>query len=225
MHHVANLYHALGIIWALTTIKWTDRLRLWRKTINLYLAFLGFTDTSRDEKQSYWAMICAVLSSIYDYETDWVRVDNPDDSLSFQLLEKLLVGHPNQHEASIIARRLFQNDWGDCLTNDTLERGSESLRFYRLIINSRWLSEYSQDEIEQYGANLQLVDDALDWQEDKQSTVYNVFLDRDKQLDYIERLADFLASDFYSRLYQQSRIYLYLARTCTRNLRRLVDKP
>ena len=138
--------------------------------------------------------------------------------------DQLLADHPNQYEATMIAKPLFQNDWGNCLVNSNLERGGASLRFYRLIINSEWLVAYDRPEIEQYGSCIQMLDDALDWQKDKKNMDYNVFLDRERRSDYMGQLAEFLRSDFYQTLRHKSWIYRYLARACIRNLVRLVEQ-
>ncbi|MFA7653416.1 MAG: Fic family protein [Candidatus Magasanikbacteria bacterium] len=71
MKHLRLVFWALHILWGLKGIWPTDRFRLWKKSINLYLAFLAFTDTERPFTQLRSAMLSAIVSAVYDYDSDW----------------------------------------------------------------------------------------------------------------------------------------------------------
>lgn len=192
---------ALTVLWKLKTITKADRLRLWRKTLNLFLCFLAFCDRERPKAQLRGAMICALLSALYDYETDWVPINGPD-SLYRDLLYKTVTDIDTRK----IAWELFETDLRTHLSKHGLERGSAALAFYRIVIGSEWLGKYSAKQIESYGRNLQIVDDILDLEEDTVNGHTNCLLTNERE-QYLREAKEFSEGDFCRTLEQNSMIY------------------
>ena len=159
-------------LWNIKKINKKNRLLLWKKSVGLFIVFLAFTDKYRPYQQKKSAMTCAVLSAVYDYETDWVRIDAPQNALFKSLLDLYI----DNEQAKQIAWDLFIKDWSNKLSYNGLERGSYALIFYNLVIKSVWMSEYTNSEILEFGRNLQILDDLLDLEEDKQFNNKNCFL-------------------------------------------------
>lgn len=220
MSYLRCFVWALQVLWELTEISIVNRLRLWRKSRNLFLAFLAFTDRERPAEQLSGAMSCAVLSAVYDYDTDWIRTPDPEASFFFRLLNSLLQDHPSRTSAITIARKLFRTDWGNRLSVSGLERGSAALRFYRLVIGSRWMAEYSDDEIDFYGRNLQIIDDLIDRESDARSGDTNCFLTPDAQL-CADQIRLFFLSRFYCALEENSLFYRLFRVRCERKLKEI----
>lgn len=212
-NHIRNVFRALRVLWGLTAITPTNRYLLWRKTLRLYASLLAFTDTNRPTNQLRRAMICAILTSVYDYDTDWVKTPDPENSLFMSLLNKLLQSHPHKEQVSQLAKDLFLLDWQNKLSSDGLERGSISLQFYNLVIGSEWMSVYSANDICSFGRQLQIVDDMLDLESDRQAGQTNCLL-TDKKETFIRELNEFLDCDFFKRLMNNSAIYRKLKADC-----------
>lgn len=209
MIHVRLCLEALWMIWSLKSIGIINRLRLWVKTMNLYSCFIGFTDGAEQVRQLRSAMIAAVLSAIYDYETDWCLTNNPEDSLFRQLLDR----HITNEEARKTALSLFLSDVNHEISSDGLERGAIALRFYHSIIGSQWLSEYSADEIGQYGRKLQIIDDLLDLETDQRDGCTNCFL-TDGRLTYLHEAQQFMSSPFFAQLERRAPAYSLIKLRC-----------
>lgn len=192
---------ALAVLWKLKIIKKANRLHLWRKTLNLFLCFLPFTDKERPQAQLRGAMTCALLSALYDYETDWVPIQGPDS-----LYRELLYQTVADVHARKIAWELFETDLHNHLSKHGLERGSDALAFYRIVIGSEWLGKYSAKEIESCGRSLQIVDDILDLEEDRTNGHTNCLL-TDEREQYLREVKEFFESDFYRTLERNSMIY------------------
>lgn len=220
MGHLVYIFWALRTLWGLKEISRLNRLRLWRKSFNLYLAFLAFTDKKRPTLQLKRAMISAYLSAVYDYDTDWIRTKNPETSMFFRELRRLLKDHPNEEAAIKAAEDLFQIDWENKLSVHGLERGSVALRFYWLVIRSEWMEDYTENEIDSFGRKLQIVDDILDWEKDTEKGHTNCF-NTEEKISYVVEGERFLDSPFFCKLVKNSWIYWLLRRTCKRKLRRM----
>ena len=192
---------ALAVLWKSKTITKADRIRLWRKTINLFLCFLAFTDKERPAPQLRGAMICALLSALYDYETDWVPIQG-SHSLYREFLEETVA----DENARKIAWELFDADSHNRLSTHGLERGSDALAFYKLVIGSECLNKYSAQEIESYGRSLQIVDDILDLEEDRVNGHTNCLLTNERE-QYLQEAKVFSQSDFCKALEENSIIY------------------
>ena len=193
---------ALAVLWKFKTITKADRLRLWRKTLNLFLCFLAFTDKQRPAAQLRGAMICGLLSALYDYETDWVPIKGTTQSLYRDLLFETVT----DAKARKIGWELFENDLYGKLSVHGLERGSDALVFYRIVINSEWLNKYSLAEIESHGRSLQIVDDLLDLDEDRANGHTNCLLTEDRE-QYLREVKEFSKSGFCKTLEENSMIY------------------
>ncbi|MFH1536981.1 MAG: UbiA family prenyltransferase [Patescibacteria group bacterium] len=221
LKHVRCVLWALQVLWQLKRISVSDRLRLWRKTFNLYLSFLAFTDSCRPTNQLQRAMLCAVLSAIYDYETDWQRTDHPGGSMFFGLLDSYQFLIPAK--AMIEGKKLFFRDWSNSLSVSGLERGSEALRFYNLVIASQWMSDYSSQQITQFGAKFQIVDDLLDLDKDREKGDLNCFISDNPRVR-AEEAREFLESDFFRVLQVSSRVYRVIRKKCEQRLKQLAEE-
>lgn len=211
--HINALLGAWWIIWALE-LHWVERVWLWWKSAHLYLAFLAFTDKERPADQLRRAALSAVLSAVYDFETDMVRADgvrltDPEQSISFRLLDQ----HVESDEAQHIARELFRKDWGKQLSKSGIERGGPALLFYTLVIGSAWMRRYSREQILEFGNRLQVVDDLLDRGKDRERGHHNCFV-RDDPIRWATVVIMFLASEFYRELEDNSWVYRLIRRKC-----------
>ena len=214
--HFKQCLWALKILWQYKSISKANRLLLWKKSIRLYLSLLAFMDQERPENQLQGGMISAVITAVYDYETDWVPILNPVKSRTFALLNKYVA----DSHAQKIAHQLFANDLGQRLSADGLERGSVALTFYRALIQSRWMSEYSSSEINTFGRSLQMVDDLLDYEDDQRLGHTNCFLTPD-QNRFLKEARAFLKSDFFQALVSRSIVYQRLELECKQMINRI----
>ncbi len=207
MAHVWLCLWAFVVLWKLDTIRMVDRLKLFRKTLRLYLCFRAFADVKPRFSQLRGAMIAGLFSAVYDYETDWRPVASLNDSYCLSLLMRYAPdGYPRES-----ARALFIADWRGSLSTDGLERGSVALMFYHSLIASDWMSCYTTAEISSFGRSLQIVDDALDLDDDKQNGDVNCFL-IDRPHSYVRELIQFLESEFFQALTKRSFVYRILDR-------------
>lgn len=213
-----NAFWALYILWGQKDIAKIDRYKLWRKSLRLYLSMLGFADKLRPQVQLRRVMICAVLSAIYDYDTDWRATPNPETSIFFRLLNKLLKNQPECEVAIAQAQDLFKQDWKKQLSADGLERGSIALSFYTSIIRSDWLMSFTNVQILDFGRSLQIVDDFLDLEQDEKQGDLNCFLTADAE-KYEQELRLFFDSEFFRNLENHSLIYSFLKYKCLKKLR------
>lgn len=205
--HLRVIVWALQVLWGLKTIWFSDRLRLWRKSINLYSSFLVFTDRGRPRDQLHRAMICAVISAVYDYDSDWPYGDRT--GTHFLALLEQLVDSP---EARQIATDLYRIDECGQLSEDGLERGSVALCFYRLVIDSCWMRDYSDEEIDAFGRKLQIIDDLLDLEGDRVAGNTNCLLLPARAPAFVREATEFLDSPFFLKLKEYSRIYRVIER-------------
>jgi len=196
---------ALQVIWGLKAIWPVDRLRLWRKSINLFLSFLAFTDKERPQPQLRRAMLCAILSALYDHDSDWTYGNRKGQN--FESLLHLV----ESEEARTLAQQLFTEDVGHQLSKHGLERGSAALRFYWLVIESQWMKDYTVQEINCFGRKLQILDDLLDSEDDRIAGDTNCLL-TDEAGEYIAEGTEFLENEFFGKLKINSIVYRVLER-------------
>jgi len=201
--HVRQVLWALRELWGLKEIGSADRLRLWRKSINLYISLLAFCDKSRPVDQLHRTMIAAFLTAIYDFVTDWL----PESDGA--LFKRLLLKHAGSEAAKEIALMLLQTEKKKALSKAGLERGSVAFQFYRLVINSKWLSRYTSKQIDFFGKILQIFDDALDIKRDRKAGDQNCLLLAKRQ-KYIKQGLAFFSSDFFHELKRHSWMYWLL---------------
>lgn len=192
---------ALQFLWGLNGIWFADRFRLWKKSLNLYLTFLAFTDTERPFGQLQSAMLCAILTAVYDYDTDWT-FGSLKGSNTLPLLQ-----HIESEEARAIVIDLFSTEVRHELSEDGLERGSLALRFYWLVIDSNWMRGYTPDEIDAFGRLLQVTDDILDLEGDRVAGDTNCLLLEDRAQGFVAEAEGFLVSDFFGKLKSNSWVY------------------
>lgn len=197
---------------------------LWKKSVYLYASLIAFTDKERSANQLHKAMICALITSVYDYETDEVKRDNNDlaESPYFSLLEFLV--KPESEEAYRIAVNLFKKDHAENLSKSGLERGSVAFKFYNLIIASKWMSEYPEEEIISFGRKLQIIDDLIDLKNDRILKEKNCFLIPNKTKEYIQEIEIFLKSIFWKKLKENSWVYRYFERKIKKLIKSMKSK-
>lgn len=214
--HIRLAIWAFLVLWNFKSITPRNRFRLWKKSGALYLAFLAFTDEKRPKGQLERALKSAIMSAMYDYETDWARVDDPYQSLSFTLLEEWV----ESDELSREAKDLFWLDWGGSLSTHGLERGGAALKFYAGYIGAQWLSQYTVYNLISFGNKLQIVDDCMDLPYDSAAKHKNCFLTNQRG-QFMRELSDFLESVFFQELSRRSWVYRYLYRKCQENLQKM----
>lgn len=207
--YVQMCLRALVVLWQLKKITRVHCLKLWLKSLNLYFCFLAFADKERPKNQCWNAMVAALLSAVYDHDTDWsVALDY--ESSNFRLL---LESYVRDEDAVKIGRSLFERDLEGKLSEDGLERGSAALTFYTAIIGSVWMDCYTPQEINAFGRLLQIIDDLIDFDNDKKKGHKNCFLCSSHDSFLVEAQV-FLESDFYHQLEDHSRVYRMLELKC-----------
>ncbi|MFH0952189.1 MAG: UbiA family prenyltransferase [Patescibacteria group bacterium] len=211
--HIRVCLWALRVLWQFKTITRLNRLRLWRKSLNLYLCLIGFCDTPQQSTQQLrGAMTGAFISAIYDFETDWQPTKSPNDSFTFSLLDKYVTDERIKKQAKF----LFITDWQNQLSTDGLERGTVALRFYNSLIQSTWL----EDQIvthKQLGKQLQMVDDLIDLKEDQQRSHQNCFLTSARQQN-LEQVKKFIKSQLFYEIEKRSFGFLLVGAKCRKIL-------
>lgn len=205
MKHLSVVMWALRELWGLKGIWITDRLKLWRKSVNLYSAFLAFTDKERPADQIRKAMACAMLSSVYDFESDW-DYGNRKGRLFGELLEKYVVSQKTRS----VAAQLFSADTRNKLSKEGLERGGVALIFYNEVIRAEWMLAYAPEEIYEFGCKLQILDDLLDLRSDRLRQHTNCFLSDAHK--YALEAVEFIESKLFRKLAENSKIYRTLKR-------------
>ncbi len=211
MKYISLCRLAFVILWKEKTITRMDRFRLCKKSLNLFVCFIAFTDKERPKEQLRGAMISAILSAVYDYETDWVRIKDVQNSIYLRLLKKYAYNSSAYEEA----HELFIYDWEGELSEHGLERGSSALIFYHSMIKSQWMKKYNQREIAKNGRLLQIVDDLLDLEEDAKNGDTNCFLTKDSE-QYLPEAKTFIGSDFFKALQSRCIVYYLLHFECLR---------
>lgn len=202
MKYLQPCLWALIVLWQIKTIRLRHRVRLYVKSVKLFLSFLAFTDRERPPEQLRQAMMGAELSAVYDLDTDQKPVRQLEDSTYLVHLRQLV----SNRRVRRPARRLFIRDLEGRQSVDGLERGSVALTFYNAIINSRWLRVYSAGEISHSGRCLQILDDALDLVKDRVNGDKNSLLGERRHLHLAEGTR-FMRSAFFGRLAENSWIY------------------
>lgn len=214
--HLRVCLWAFTVLWKLKTIKGLDRLGLWVKSMNLYYCFLGFADEHPPWEQVYGAMLGAVLSAVYDYDTDWRAASSYERSHLHALLERYVPSENARH----VAGSLFQTDLAGELSREGLERGGPALVFYDLLIRSNRFSAYSPEEIDNFGKYLQIVDDLLDFTEDERNRHKNCLIGPRRDF-FLAEGETFLASGFYEELVRQAKIYELIRIKCLARINEL----
>lgn len=209
MIHIRLCLQAFWMIWSLKSIRIISRLRLWVKAANLYSCFISFTDSGNERRQLRSAMIAAVLSAIYDYETDWQQTEDAHRSLFHQLLQQYVTDAATQQTAF----NLFLADVRGTISHEGLERGSVALRFYHALIGSTWLGQYSDQQIDEYGCQLQIIDDLIDLKDDQRAGHTNCFLTAGK-MGYLREAQHFMASSFFQHLEHRTPVYSLIKLRC-----------
>jgi 4-hydroxybenzoate polyprenyltransferase len=207
--HLQLVLWAFQVLWGCKAISAMDRFRLYRKSLNLYLSYLAFTDQERPHNQSKQAMISALLSAIYDYDTDWTKGDRYGSNI-FTLLDQ----HVESDGLKKVATELFHSETEKTLSPNESERGSVALIFFRNLINSDWMRKYSDDDLEIFGRKLQIIDDLLDLERDYEAGDTNCFLIEggERAKEFALEAEEFLSSDFFKELKKNSKMYRILER-------------
>lgn len=220
--HLVCFLWALQTLWSLKEISAVNRVRLWVKTMKLHTALIGFADTPRTPESKQRIVEAALLTAIYDYDTDWKATQDPESSLTFRLMQKYVL----DQRTLKIGKELFLVDWGKQLSHDALERGGEALLFYARFIGAQWLNAYSDGEIRVFGRKLQILDDIDDLADDHKNGHTNCFLlSADESVAYAAELQEFFRSNFFRQLSSNSMVYALMKYVCLRNIERLDRTP
>lgn len=217
MKHLQLILWAFGKIWAAPAIGFFDRFLLWKKTIKLHFAFAVFTDPERPPDQLEANMLHALLCAIYDYDSDWPRGDRKGGN--FAHLVPLIACE----RARDMGLKLFRDDVAGDLQEDGLNRGGIALVFYQLLVQSRWLGAYKEEQIYQFGCDLQIIDDLLDLEKDRRNNDTNCFRLPGREAEFAARVRSFMQGAFFGRLVASSRTYKwYVAKAVNRILDQIV---
>ncbi len=218
-NHIRLAFWSIQILWKLKGIWPMDKFKLWKKSIRLYLSFLAFTDSEHPVSQLRNAMLCAILSAVYDYDTDWTFGNRQGENF-FALLPRV-----ESTEARMLATELFHADIQRKVSGDGLERGSIALHFYWLVINSAWMHSYVPEQIHSFGRKLQIVDDLLDVEEDRISGDTNCFLLKERIQEFVTEIEEFLGSNFFGKLKDHSKVYATLEDKMQKKLQNFGTRP
>jgi len=150
-------------------------------------------------------MVCAILSAVYDHDSDWTYGNRKGQNF------KNLLHLVEAEDARDMADRLFAKDVGHQLSKHGLERGSVALRFYWLVIKCQWMKGYTAEQVDEFGRKLQILDDLLDFEDDRVAGDTNCLLTNEAG-EYITEGTEFLESEFFSKLKENSKIYRVLER-------------
>lgn len=112
---------------------------------------------------------------------------------------------------------MFISDRVGKLSEDGLERGSVALVVYYAFIQSEWMQKYSNEELVLFGRRLQIIDDALDLEEDVRAGDKNCLFGVHAGM-YRDELRKFLESGFFTELTDHSQIYARISRALRRHL-------
>ncbi|KKW42862.1 MAG: hypothetical protein UY92_C0003G0068 [Candidatus Magasanikbacteria bacterium GW2011_GWA2_56_11] len=218
--------HFYNIVWAwialgreLEDVPRADRFRLWLKSLKLYLSILGFTDPQRPAAQKRHAMVAAVLTAIYDYDTDW----QPATDFASSHFRTALFALVSDTKTRSIASKLFCRDLDQGFPEDGLDRGGYAFLAYQGMMGSDWLSGYPRHEIMRLGRLLQIVDDLHDLYKDRAHGDQNAFT-TSRWRDFAAEARAFLRSSFYRKLEQHALVYRYLHLECLERLSELESK-
>lgn len=213
MKHLWLVVWAFRAMWREKSIQRADRVRLFVKTLCLYWSFLGFVDLDRPTTQLHRAMLAALMTAIYDYETDTRPVARFEDSICARLLKTYPVGR----EAEIVAENMMRRDLARTFSEDGLERGSDALVFYSLFINSSWMTGLRPRQIRHFGFLLQIIDDLHDYKADMRTGDQNCLRGSGRERHLASAQA-FIESPFWNELEKRSWVYTYLRFECMRKL-------
>ncbi len=213
MKHLWLVVWALRAMWREKSIQRADRVRLFVKTLCLYWSFLGFVDLDQQVDQLHRAMLAALMTAIYDYETDTKPVARFEDSICARLLKTYQVGL----EATAVAENMMRQDLARAFSAHGLERGSDALVFYSLVINSSWMADIRPREIRRFGFLLQIIDDLHDYEQDMRSGDQNCLRGSGKE-KYLASAQAFIESSFWAELEKRSWVYTFLRFECMRKL-------
>jgi hypothetical protein len=214
--HIRCSYSALAMLATMEHISVCHKVRLWIKCVCVYFCLVAFTDPEKPRKQLARVMLCAILTGVYDYETDWIRVADPDQSRTFEMLDRLI----EDPDARRIGRDLFRRDWADALSPDGLDRGSPSFECYCLVIHSDRVRRYAPTDIDRYGRTLQIIDDLFDLDRDSRLGQRNCFLTSDPR-QYIVEANEILSGTFVEGLARSSWVWVWIRKRCRSKLETL----
>lgn len=215
MKHCIYIIWGIGKLLRMHRIVLQDKLCLSRKVINLYLSFLVFADKSRSLRQLKQVMISALLSSMYDYDSDWQNGSRKGGNFNAMLKEMVL--DPILRNQAF---DLFKRDVAKKLSPEGLERGEIALYFYCRVIQSQWLGEYPAEQIKEFGRKLQIIDDLLDYEKDAENKHLNCLLLENRSL-FLKEAREFIDGDFFSELVRRSFIYKILKRKAEATIQQL----
>ena len=153
-----------------------------KKSINLSLCYIEFFN-NRTFKNIVKNSQAAFSCSIYDYATDY-KVGE----LEYQLFLEEISKFCSPKLVSLV-KDLRSKEINNLLTDDGLERGIISLDFIigHIGIESEWDVNFKLNNKNDIGLALQLIDDVLDYHEDKAYKHLNCLIVGNKQ-EYIQTI-------------------------------------
>ncbi len=142
-------------------LRTNEERRFAKKARNLAVLYSDFTET-RSPVATLRATEAGLLCTAYDVASDWRKFD-PRSAQTFQ---ELLVQYCSPYERNV-ATDLYDRDKKNELKDDGLERGSVCLELIVSMMDIR--DEFTQRGIDILiaGRELQIIDDILDYEDDK----------------------------------------------------------
>jgi hypothetical protein len=181
-----------------------ERVRYVKKAIRLALCYAGF-GVPWNLREAWKAGEAAFLSCAYDVVTDWRHFDERARSAFESVLTDL-----SAFELRELAMTLYDKDSKNQLLDDGLERGAVALRFILKTMGCETQREAAWGDLDDLGQLLQIVDDVLDYEDDKAVGDQNCLSTANRAV-YLGRLLEGLNSERTRRLFGRGRSVLVLA--------------
>lgn len=147
------------------------------KSMNLSLCYVGFAESWRP-LQAWRAGEAAFFCCAYDIVTDWRLFD----SASRQVFEAILRSESRFSDIPSIALDLYECDKAQNLDHDGLSRGSVSLRLVLKWMGCEQRREQVWGDLDNLGRLLQIVDDVIDLEEDREANHLNCLTSSNRDL-------------------------------------------
>ncbi len=179
------------------------------KSMNLSVCYDGLNPVFGFSR-AYKAAICGFISATYDFATDKCDYSRRARSRFFSLLGKFV-----RNEPFLAVEDMYVADRENSLQRDGLERGAISLAVILDTLGVRGFNEMT-GETTILGDKLQMLDDILDYEADKEAGDHNFLLCNNKD----RYIAEYVAFDWKVALvhYPRATVILYLIRKSQRKL-------
>lgn len=147
-----------------------EKLKVILKSINLSLCYSSFAD-SGNIKHYIKAGLAGFFSSAYDIVTDWKSFEQIYKKRYFEII----LHNVKSIEIQQILLNMYERDKEGVLDIDGLERGADSLKLILLFMDN--IEQFQmKHNLKEFGYCLQIMDDILDFEEDRLNEDLNCLL-------------------------------------------------